>query len=203
MIFCFNTKKSAAEAYRMLSTTYGETTISERTCRYWYERFKNENFQVEDSHSGGRDKAFEDKEVEALLNEDCCQSQEELAQTLGVTQQAVSKRLSDLGMVQKAGNWVPYQLKPRDIERRLFACEQLLERHNRKGFLHRIVTGDEKWVHYSNPKRRKSWGYPGHASASTPKPNIHGSKVMLCIWWDQLGLIYYELLKPSETITGD
>ena len=28
------------------------------------------------------------------------------------------------------------------------------------------------------------------------------SKVMLCIWWDQLG-VYYELLKPTETITGD
>ena len=59
---------------------------------------------------------------------------------------------------------MPYELKPRDIERRLFAYEQLLERQRRKGFLHRIVTGDEKWVHYDNPKRRKSWGVPGHAS---------------------------------------
>ena len=25
---------------------------------------------------------------------------------------------------------------------------------------------------------------------------------MLCIWWDQLGVVYYELLKPNETITG-
>ena len=25
---------------------------------------------------------------------------------------------------------------------------------------------------------------------------------MLCIWWDQVGVIYYELLKPNETITG-
>ena len=65
------------------------------------------------------------------------------------------------------------------------------------------MTGDEKWVHYDNPKRRKSWGYPGHASTSTAKPNIHGSKLMLCIWWDQLGVVYYELLKPNETITGD
>ena len=38
---------------------------------------------------------------------------------------------------------------------------------------------------------------------STAKPNIHGSKVMLCIWWNQLDVVYYELLKPTETITGD
>jgi len=46
-------------------------------------------------------------------------------------------------------------------------------------------------------------GVPGHASTSTAKPKIHGSKIMLCIWWDQLGVVYYELLKPTETITGD
>ncbi|UYV75345.1 hypothetical protein LAZ67_12003589 [Cordylochernes scorpioides] len=25
---------------------------------------------------------------------------------------------------------------------------------------------------------------------------------MLCIWWDQLGVAYYELLQPNERITG-
>ncbi|GBP91855.1 Mariner Mos1 transposase [Eumeta japonica] len=45
-------------------------------------------------------------------------------------------------------------------------------------------------------------GLPGHASTSTAKPNIHGKKFMLCIWWDQLGVVYYELHNPSETVTG-
>ena len=26
---------------------------------------------------------------------------------------------------------------------------------------------------------------------------------MLCIWWDQKGVLYYELLKPGETIYGE
>ena len=98
---------------------------------------------------------------------------------------------------------VPYELKLRDVERRFFACEQLLQRQNRQGFLHRIVTGDEKCVHYDNPKRRKSWVMPRRASTSTARLNIHGVKIMLCIWWDRLGLLYYELLTPSETITGN
>ena len=52
-------------------------------------------------------------------------------------------------------------------------------------------------------QRRKSWGMPGHVSTSTARPNIHGAKVVLLIWWDQLGVVYYEPLKPSETIIGD
>lgn len=38
LIFCFKTKKSAVEAHRMLSTTYGEATISEGTWREWFQR---------------------------------------------------------------------------------------------------------------------------------------------------------------------
>ena len=118
-----------------------------------------------------------------------------------MTKKVISKRLKATKMIQKEGNWVPYELKPRNVKRRSFACKQLLQRQNRKGVLHRIVTGDEKWVHYDNPKCRKSWGIPGHASTSTVRPDFHGAKVMLCIWWEQLGMVYYELLKPSETIT--
>jgi len=25
---------------------------------------------------------------------------------------------------------------------------------------------------------------------------------MLCVWWDQEGVIYYELLKPGETVNA-
>ncbi|GFX50000.1 mariner Mos1 transposase [Trichonephila clavipes] len=123
LIFCCNMKTSAAEAHRMLSNTYGETTISERTCREWFQRSKIGDFEVEDQHGGGREKVFEDAVLEALLDQDSCQTQQELSGSLGVTQQAVSKRLKAMGMIQKQGNWVPYELSPRDLERRLFACE--------------------------------------------------------------------------------
>ncbi|GBN85147.1 hypothetical protein AVEN_241341-1 [Araneus ventricosus] len=30
---------------------------------------------------------------------------------------------------------------------------------------------------------------------------IHGFKLLLCIWWDELSVVYYKLLKPNETST--
>ncbi|KAG5314873.1 MOS1T transposase, partial [Pseudoatta argentina] len=40
-------------------------------------------------------------------------------------------------MIQKQGHWVPYELKPRDVERRFGTCELLLQRQRRNGFLRR------------------------------------------------------------------
>ncbi|KAG5322685.1 MOS1T transposase, partial [Pseudoatta argentina] len=96
LIFCFNWKKSAAEAHRMLVKVSGDIASTDKSCR----------------------EKFENKELETLLEEDQSQTQEELAESLEVTQQAVSARLRAMGIIQS--------------------------KQQRKGFLHRIVTGDEK-----------------------------------------------------------
>ena len=147
LLFCFNLKKSAAEGHRLLCEAYGEHAPSIKTCEYWFRRFNSGNFDTSDKEREGRPVKFEDTELKALLDQDSCQTQEKLAKILGVTQKAISNRLKARGKVQKQGYWVPHELKPRDVEHRFFTCEQLLQRQNRKVFLHRIVTGDEKWIH--------------------------------------------------------
>lgn len=78
LLFYFNMKKCAAEAHRIISDTYGKTAISDRTCGEWFQRFKSGDFAVEDRHSGGGEKVVEDAELEAILSEDSCQTEEEL-----------------------------------------------------------------------------------------------------------------------------
>ena len=138
----------------MLVEAYGDAALSES--REWFQKFKNGEFDIEDKERSGRSKVYKDAELEVLLDEDSCQMQKELALTLGVIQQqTISYRLKSLGMIEKQGNWIPYELKPRNVERRFFICEMLV-RHKRKSFLHRIVT-DEKWTTIID-KRRENHG---------------------------------------------
>nr|KAF6349106.1 hypothetical protein mMyoMyo1_011662 [Myotis myotis] len=108
-----------------------------------------------------------------------------------------------MGNILKGGKWVPHQLNKRQMENRKVISQMLLQWHERKSFLHRIVTGDEKWIYFENPKHTKSWVDPGQPSTWTARPNRFGKKTMLCVWWDQEGVVYYELLKPGETIYSD
>lgn len=155
---------------------------------------------------------------------------------------AVSIRLKTMGMTQEQGNWLPHELKLRDVEWPFFTWKLLLGREEWKRFLHRIVTVDEKYIHNETPKLKKYRARRSRPCPSTstskpkpkeishsnmncecrefnfvqnihtfskvpdsprPKQDIHGPKVMLCIWWDQAVVIYFELLNPGETITWD
>ncbi|KAG5318716.1 MOS1T transposase, partial [Pseudoatta argentina] len=127
LLHYFIQKKSAAEAHRILVQTYGDNALSDATCRDWFRRFKNNDFQLEDKERSGAPKKFQDKELEQLLDEDPSQTLSELGKILQVDESTVSKRLKGLGMIQKQGHWVPYEL------------------------------------------------------------------LLLCIWWDQQGVIYYQL----------
>jgi len=75
LLFFFNSKKSAAESHQLLLETYGDYTPSIKTCEYWFRRFKSGNFDTEDKERPDQPKKFEDKDLEALLDEDPCQTQ--------------------------------------------------------------------------------------------------------------------------------
>ena len=65
------------------------------------------------------------------------------------------------------------------MENRKTICEMLLQRFERKSFLHRIVTWDEKRIYFENSKRKKSWFSAGEVGPFTPRPNRFDRKTML------------------------
>ena len=129
LLHYFIQKKSAAEPHRIIVENYGYHALLEATYNC-----KNNDFDVEDKECSGTPKKFENEYLEILLHEDSCQVQAELAKSLSVDHATVSKHLKALGMIRKQGHWLPYKLKPRDVEQHLVMCEQRLQQLKKKVF---------------------------------------------------------------------
>ena len=78
----------------------------------------------------------------------------------------------------------------------------LKKRNENDLFLKRLITGNEKWVVYNNIKRKKSWSRPREPAQTILKASIHQKKVLLSVWWDYKGIVYFELLPPNRTINS-
>jgi len=134
LLFCFNLKKSAAELHRMLVKAYGDNALSETTCRDWFRRFNDDNFDLSDKKRENRPKKVEDCQLQALLDEDDTQSQKMLVEQLGVFSSSHfhAATFHAMGKVQKIGKWVPHELNDRQRERRQNTCQILFARQKRK-----------------------------------------------------------------------
>ena len=110
ILFAFQLQKNAAAAAEMICSDLGEGAVTHKTCKKWYQRFRDGNFDISDRERPGQPKKFNDDELQQLLDENSAQTQQDLASQLGVTQQAVSVRLHRMGKIQKEGRWVPHAL---------------------------------------------------------------------------------------------
>ncbi|GFX01137.1 histone-lysine N-methyltransferase SETMAR [Trichonephila clavipes] len=68
-------------------------------------------------------------------------------------------------------------------------------------FFDRLITVDEKWVLYDNPKRKRQWLSP--KEPLTAKPGLHPKKALLCVWWGIRKIVQFEVLKPGEAVNAD
>ena len=76
----------------------------------------------------------------------------------------------------------------------------LKKRNENDLFLKRLITGNEKWAVYNNIKRKRLWR--PRDPAQTSKAGTHQKKVLLSVWWDYKGIVYFELLPPNRTINS-
>ena len=88
-------------------------------------------------------------------------------------------------------------------ERRVEICKQLLQNPLDDRFWKKIITCDEKWFFFYNPDKRGQ-GVPIDQEAEpVVKQSRFGFKVMLCVWWNFEGVIYFELVENGCAINAD
>uniref|UniRef100_A0A1I7XBE6 HTH_48 domain-containing protein n=1 Tax=Heterorhabditis bacteriophora TaxID=37862 RepID=A0A1I7XBE6_HETBA len=104
ILYEFQQGKNAAEACKSIPSVLGEGVVSHSTCRFWFRRFKAGDFDVSDRQRFGTPPSRKTGAFETLLDENTSQTQEELAEQLGmVTAERNGRQLTDLldGMEEK------------------------------------------------------------------------------------------------------
>ena len=128
---------------------YGEGVIGESTARNWFAKFKNGNFDINDTPRSGRPSEFDEDHLKALLKEESRQTSRKLAEKMNCDQKTILNYLHLMGFAKKLGVWVPHELSENNKENCLqiasqhLTCHQATRGHKQR-FLYQIVTGDEK-----------------------------------------------------------
>ena len=203
LLFYYRKGKNAVQARKKLSDVYGEDVLTERQCQNWFAKFRSGNFDVEDAPRSGRPVEADEDTIKALIDANRRITTREIAERLNLSNSTVHDHLKRLGLISKLDIWVPHVLSERNLCRRIDVCDLLLKRQENDPFLKRIITGDEKWVVYNNVKRKRSWSKKDEPAQSTSKADIHQKKVMLSVWWDFKGIVFFELLPDNTTINSE
>ena len=201
LIFCFHLKKTAAESYRLLGEAYDEHAPSQKRVNDDFSVSKLEISMLQTRNTENRSKSTKTWNCKhcwmKMIHKHKNNSQSNWALVINklfpITYERWERfRKSADGCHM---NWTRDRWRGAKIHVK-FCSNDTKE----KSFLHRIVTEDKKWIFFENPKRKKSWVDLGAPFTSTARLNRFGRKTMLRVWWDQKGVVYYELLKPGETV---
>ena len=68
LLYKFHQGKSAAEAQRTICAIYVESVVDESTCRRWFRKFRNGDFDLSDKPRSGRPQKVSDAELQKLLD---------------------------------------------------------------------------------------------------------------------------------------
>jgi len=202
LLYEYQLGHSASEAVRNICRAIGNDVMSTATACRWFERFRNKDYSLQDEPKSGRPNDINLDELKKLIENDPTLSTRNVAHTLGCSQRAIHYHFQQLRLVSKLGEWIPHDLNQAQLKMRVDMCQQLLNSRRTFNWLDNLITGDEKWVVYTNPRRKRQWLKRGQPAVPTPKAGLHPKKRMLSIWWNVKGVIYWELLPEKSTVTG-
>lgn len=203
LLFQFKLNQTAAESHRKISDAFGEGVISERQCRNWFRRFTEGDESLADLEHGHRSLSLDLDLLKTSIESDPQQSTRELATKFGCSQKTIANSLHRIEKICRHGQWIPHQLSETNKRNRILLSSSLLSRSKSSGFLEALLTSDEKWIRYDNPRRKMQWLSKGERPTPTARAEIHIRKVMLCVWWNMFGLVHFEILNQGETVTAE
>jgi hypothetical protein len=135
-----------------LSRVLKRHAVSVDVCKYWCQKFKADDFSMDDRVRQGRPPIELSGEVMRFLSNEPFLSARVVAVRLSSTHQTIKRVLvSDLGMRKLARQWIPHDLSDANPRERVLKANLLLEelRDDEGNEFTNTITGDESWFCFS------------------------------------------------------
>ena len=189
---------------------YGDACLSLQQVYDWDKKFKNGVSSVADAVRSGQTHTADTPEMVAgvvrVLRENCRITLDEVVFELNTSRGSADHIIHNvLGFRKVSARWVPRQLTPELKDRRVDACEEILQRYETEGdaFLQRVVTGDESWVHYFQPETKRASKEWRHLTSPKPqKFRTHSSAGKVMLFWDSRGPLVEHYMPRETTVTS-
>lgn len=153
--------KDYKEIHARITRRLGDTIISISAVKHWINEFKRGRSSLEDSPRSGRPiTATTDENIDAireLLRTDPRITFDQLEEKSGLSRGSLQKILHESLQVQKKFcRFVPHRLSEQQKRERIRICTENLKMWRNFGqpLIDKIITEDEVYVHYYEPKSR-------------------------------------------------
>jgi [histone H3]-lysine36 N-dimethyltransferase SETMAR len=204
--------KNSSQSHAELKKAYGKETPHRSTIARWWGRLDGDSNEIVDRSRPGRPKTATSTrnvdKVRSVVENDSRLSIQNISRKVKVSMSGVYAILTKiLGLSLICARWILKLLTVAQKKTRKSACEENLFLHSldKDFFLGQIVTGDETYIHYSEPttKRETSqWLPKGSRPPLKAITKVTAKKVMALVFWDRLGVLLIRYFRKGTTLTG-
>ena len=185
------------EIFHEICSIYGPCELSYASVTRWCKKFASGITSLQDAPCGHRKKTATGpqmvEKVREIVSADARFTVREIARKVGISIGAVHSILrKHLKMNKITARWIPHLLTEEQKRLRVKTAKSLLKmypKYNNRLFAN-IVTGDETWVHFYEPKRKhenKIWATKHMKRPCIAKRTMSVRKVMYAIFFTNQG----------------
>lgn len=200
------------EIHSEIGSIYGDNKMSFATVYRWFKKFSSGQESVKDAPYSGRPKSAVTQcnvnKIKSIIAKDARFTVRQLARMTNLGLASVHFILKKILKVSKiSARWIPHLLTDEQKRTRVQMAKQLLKKYPKydKKLFDNIITGDETWVHFYEPKRKvdnRIWALKGAKRPRIAKRTVTAKKVLYAIFFRNTGPIVQIAVPRGRGVSG-
>ncbi len=207
------TNHSPKEVHRLVNEAFPDKGLKLRACQLICQKIKAGKTleEMEDKRKFNPVKTKRTENVVELVMSDIEDNRRVTIKTLATRYDMSVSTMhalvtEQLGLAKKSARWIPKLLTDEQKEERVRCSTAFLKLARNPQFLNSVITMDESAVSLHTPetkKQSKQWITKGQPGPLKAKVHASRDKQMLMAFFDNEGMVYYNLVPQGTPVNGD